>query len=110
VRKKRQVVISEDAKRDVQGIRDYIARDRTGAAAKWLQEFQRQARSLATFPLRFEVIPEAEEVGASFRHVVFGSYRIIYHVTENQVAVLRVVHGARLLTRAMLNPDPPPAD
>jgi plasmid stabilization system protein ParE len=53
-------------------------------------------------PFGFEVIPEAQEIGANLRHLVFGNYRIIYQVAEDQVAVLRVIHGARLLFRAML--------
>jgi plasmid stabilization system protein ParE len=57
-------------------------------------------------PRGFEIIPEAEEIGAPFRHVVFGSYRIIYHVAADQVAVYRVIHAARMLAPQMLKHRP----
>jgi toxin ParE1/3/4 len=106
VSKKLRVVIAESAKLDVRFIRDYIAQDRARAAAEWVQDFQRRVRLLASMPLGFEVIPEAERVGAPYRHVIFGNYRIIYFVGKEQVLVCRVVHAARRLTRYMLDPPP----
>jgi toxin ParE1/3/4 len=87
-------------------IRDYIAQDRAIAAVKWVQEFQRRARMLASMPLGFEVIPEADQLGAPFRHVIFGNYRIIYSVGARQVSVCRVIHAARRLTKRLLAPPP----
>ena len=104
--RKPRVVITESAKLDVRSIRDSIGRNRPKAAAEWVREFQRRARLLATMPLGFEVIPEAEQIGAPFRHIVFGNYRIIYSVATNQVAVCRVIHAARRLTPQMLEPPP----
>jgi toxin ParE1/3/4 len=109
VSKKLRVIITENAKLDVRSIRDYIARDRPLAARRWVQEFQRRARALASMP-GFEIIPEADEIGAPFRHVIFKNYRIIYHVSPTQVTVERVIHGARRLTRALLRPPPRPPE
>src|ERR1700681_1305887 len=93
------VRIAKEAEGDVQEMHDLIALDKKKAAAKWVRDFYRHSRSLATFPLRYEVMPEAESLGRLWRHIIFGNYRIIYRVDGNQVTVLRVVHAARLLTR-----------
>jgi plasmid stabilization system protein ParE len=108
VSRKPRVVITESAKLDVRSVRDYIARDRAKAAAEWVREFQRRARLLASMPLGFEIIPEAEQIGAPFRHVVFGNYRIIYQVVGNQVILCRVIHAARLFTLRMMELPPAP--
>jgi toxin ParE1/3/4 len=45
-------------------------------------------------------MPEAEDAGRPWRHLLFGNYRIIYRVDENRVTILRVVHAAQLLDRS----------
>jgi toxin ParE1/3/4 len=100
------VQVSEEAHRDVQGIHDLIARDKRGAAAKWVREFHRLAKSLTQNPLQFEVMPEAENVDRPWRHLLFGNYRIVYRVDENRVTILRVIHGSRLLDRSFFGLPP----
>ena len=33
----------------------------------------------------------------NFREVIFGNYRVIYRVEENQISVLTVRHGKQVL-------------
>jgi hypothetical protein len=54
----------------------------------------------------FEIIPEADQMGAPYRHLLFGNYRIIYQVAANEVDLLAVVHAGRKLTRALLGLPP----
>jgi hypothetical protein len=54
------------------------------AAVKWVREFYRHARSLRQQPFRYEIIPEAGDIGMPFRHVLQGNYRIIDLVDEEQ--------------------------
>ena len=103
--KKYRVDIVSSGKRDVVHIYDTIRRDKPLAAAKWLRDFERQARSLARLPLRYEIIPEILDLGREYRHIIFGNYRILYRVEEDRVLVLRVIHAARLLERALLDPE-----
>ncbi len=97
-----RVEIGVNAKHDVQSIHDYIARDKKRAAAKWVREFYRYARSLRQLPFRYEIIPEVENMGMPFRHLLHGNYRIIYLVDEEQrkVSVARVLHAGRILKRS----------
>ena len=95
--KRYRLEITASAQRDVEATHDFIARDKPKAAAKWVRAFDQRARSLQQVPLRCEVIPEAEEIGFDYRHLIWGNYRIIYKVVGNAVIIMRVFHGARLL-------------
>lgn len=52
-------------------------------------------RQAGQFPQSGSVVPEYEN--PAIREFVEGSYRIIYRVEPARVAVLSVVHSARLL-------------
>lgn len=101
-----RVIIAREAQHDVQAIHNLIARDKKGAAAKWVREFHRLAKSLASLPLRYEVVPEAEDLDRSWRHIIFGQYQILYRVDGNRVTVERVIHSARLLDRSFFSHRP----
>jgi toxin ParE1/3/4 len=101
-----RVEIAARAESDMRTIHDFIAQDKKRAAQKWLDGALAQARSLRLFPYRYEQIPEAEALGVDCRHIIYGSYRIIYRVIDRRVRILRVIHAARQLTRAMLIAEP----
>lgn len=104
--KKYHVQITPGAGNNVRAIRDYIALDNVSAARNWVREFKRLARSLDFMPERYEIIPEAEKVGADYRHIIFGNYRLIFRIETKKVIVLRVIHAARILHRGFFDPDP----
>ena len=85
------------AEQDVIGARDFIARHSPESAARWVEDVCRAIESLDQFPLRGSVIPESEDLGQEFRHLILGQYRLIYSVRGFTVWILRVIHGARLL-------------
>ena len=97
-----RVEIARSAERDLLGIYDYIERDSQQRAVKWFLEIERQIRALARSPKRCPVIPESEEIGREYRHLIHGSYRTIFRIEGEAVYVLRVVHGARLLDTSTL--------
>jgi toxin ParE1/3/4 len=101
VRKKYRVDISDAAKADIRAIRELIAADNPQAADRWAAEVEHLMTRLETLPYSFEVIPEAADLGIKYRHKLFGSYRIIYRVEESRVAIVRLIHGARLLDPSM---------
>lgn len=103
MRKKFHVEITASAERDVRAIRDFIARDKPQAAGKWARSIERKIRSLKSMPQRHEVIPEAQDLGVEYRHILFGNYRTIYRIEDDRVIVLRVIHAARLLDQSVLS-------
>jgi plasmid stabilization system protein ParE len=48
---------------------------------------------LETFPLSGRIVPDVGD--ANVRELVEGSYRIIYHILEEQVDVIAVVHSSQ---------------
>ncbi len=88
-----QVIIGRVALRDLQRIRDFIARDNPAAAVSFCQKLLDRAETLREFPERGGHL--RERPGARFS--VVGSYLIIYRVdrTAATVRILRFWHGAR---------------
>ena len=86
-------------------IAQHIARDRPGAATKWVDAVFTAVAPLSHFPESGRVVPEVgrEEI----REVFHGEYRIVYKVETRRVAVLTVRHGRR---RFRLEGEPPPDD
>lgn len=100
-----RVEITRAAERDVVEIYEYIARSSPSAAAEWVVEIERQAQTLSRFPKRCPVIPEAEDLGLAYRHLIWGQYRTVFRIDGGIVYVVRVIHGARLLDSGALETD-----
>jgi plasmid stabilization system protein ParE len=99
----RRVVWLPLAVQRVTQIAQHIARDRPGAASKWVDAVFALVTPLAEFPEAGRVVPE---VGRDeIREVFHGEYRIVYKVEPRRVAVLTVRHGRR---RFRLEGEPPP--
>lgn len=94
---KYRVEITKVAEKDILAICQYIYRDNPTAAKKWVEEIERQINSLENFPKRCPVIPEAEEIGREYRHLIYGNYRTIFRIQSSKVIIMRVIHSARLL-------------
>ena len=78
----------------VESIAGYIAEDDPVAAERWVVELFESVERLSDFPDSGRVVPE---VGLSrIRELIFGSYRVIYTVSD-KVEILTVRHGRQLL-------------
>lgn len=92
----RRVAWTETAWRDLQRIADYIAEDSPGYAAALVRTIRDRARSLEELAARGRVVPELDQ--PTVRELIVGSYRLIYEISERNVYVLGLIHGARDLT------------
>ncbi len=95
-----QIVWTSEARRWLQEIYDYIARDNEQAAYRTVRGIHDRAEILLTFP----------EIGYRYRErpdirvLLYGHYRIAYLVTpERNIEILGVFHSA-LDVRRYLNP------
>lgn len=91
------VKITCTAENDLKSIVEYISRDSMSTANKWTEEITSQIESLETFPMRFQIIPEALYLGKKYRHLIYGNYRTIYKINQSTVTILRVINSAQLL-------------
>jgi len=88
---------TDRAVRDLRAIYGYIAADNAAAATRLVFDLAASTERLRDFPLSGRVIPRFERHGV--REIIVRPYRIAYRVVGDEVRVLKVHHGARLLHR-----------
>lgn len=90
-----QVKWTPQAADDLEATCLFIARDSTQLAAAFADRILRATDQLAKFPRLGRIVPE---VGTeSIREIIVGNYRVIYRLGSEEVHILTVHHGARLL-------------
>ena len=87
---------SPSARRDLQEILEYIARDKPGAALRHVERMEEACWWLARNPL---VGTARDDLLPLLRCYSVGNYVIFYRPTDKGVDVVRVVHGARDVDR-----------
>ena len=77
------------------GIYEYIARNSPVYAKRVVDRITRRSEQIAEFPLSGRKVPEykAEDI----REIIEKPYRIIYRIKSDQIDILAVIHGAKLL-------------
>ena len=91
------VEITAAAERDVEEIWIYSADDSPEAATAFIIRLEEQIDTLEQLPERCPLIPENEQLGTSYRHLLHGAYRTIFRINGKTVYILRIIHGTRLL-------------
>ena len=96
------VVWSNAAIRNLEAIREYVARDSSDAADRLIADIGTAVFRHAEFPLSGRRVPEVDD--SDIREFIHGEYRIIYSVSRNCLHVITVLHGRRdpyLIFRAL---------
>jgi plasmid stabilization system protein ParE len=83
------------ARQDLLQIGTFIAQDNRPTARRWVERLRQKARDAAQAPLAGRIVPELGR--DEIREVLLRSYRIIYLVRNDNVTVLTVFEGHRLL-------------
>jgi toxin ParE1/3/4 len=88
-----QVIWSPSALEDIEQVAQFIARDSADQAALFVSRLTEATDRLASVPLSGRII---QEIGhPDCREIIYGAYRIMYRVQEEDVWITGVVHGAR---------------
>ena len=90
-----QVRWTPQAADDLEAICLFIARDAPQVAALFAHRAIRATDRLENFPRLGRVVPELQL--DRIREIILGNYRIIYRIRQDDVQVLTVHHGARIL-------------
>ena len=95
--KRFEVLLTEDAERDLEDIYVYLAKlDSPKSAGRVLDCLLEVTGRLAAFPERGSQPKELRSVGAwEYRQALFGPFRIIYRVIGRKVVVYVVADGRR---------------
>jgi toxin ParE1/3/4 len=105
---RREVLLTEDAERDVEDLYSYIVEFVSQKNADYvLDRLLEVAESLATSPERGSLPKELRSLGIrEYRQVFFKPYRLIYRVVGKQVIIYVIADGRRdmqnLLARRLL--------
>jgi len=91
----RKVVWSPEAIEDVESIAEYIARDSQFYAGAVATKIIEMARSIERFPAIGRMVPELGN--EKIRERLVYSYRVVYHVQEQRILIVAVIHGKRLI-------------
>lgn len=103
-----EVLLTEDASRDLEDLHDYIAQhDAPAKAGHVLDGIEKAVESLAAFPESGAYPKELLALGIrEYRETFFKPYRVIYRVIGQRVYVYLIADGRRdmqtLLARRLL--------
>jgi len=85
-----------EALADLREIALYIAEDNPERALTFVSELEHKARDAASRPTSFR---ERADISPGVRAVRHGRYLIFFRDLDEEVRIVRVVHGARNLAR-----------
>ena len=86
-------VFTEQAESDLEAIGDGIALDNPLRATTFIEELKQTCKNIVNVPQGY---PLASEYGKHIRKLPYGNYLILYTLTENEVIILHIKHGAQL--------------
>ena len=84
---------TEAARAQLRSIHSFIESSSPMYARRTVDRLTRRSQQLTTFPLSGRIVPDVGD--ANLRELVEGPYRIIYHILEEQVDIIAVVHSSQ---------------
>ncbi len=75
---------------DLETIYDYIAQDNPDKAHQTVQRIVSEIGTLSQFPFSGR-----KGVRAGTRELIFPPYVVVYHLTDEVVEIVHIIHGAR---------------
>jgi toxin ParE1/3/4 len=92
----KRLVFTPAAREDLMTIGLFIAEDNPERAESFVAELETKARHLAEWPGSH---PARDDISPGLRVAVHGRYLLLYRHLQDEVRIVRVVHGARDLPR-----------
>ncbi|RLA39044.1 MAG: type II toxin-antitoxin system RelE/ParE family toxin [Gammaproteobacteria bacterium] len=89
------VVWSPEAVEDLEAIAEFIGRDSAFYASSVVTKVLAVSRSLTEAPLIGRIVPELEN--NQIRERFIYSYRLIYRIRDDDILVVAIIHGKRLI-------------
>lgn len=94
-----RVIRTDRADEDLIDIWASIAADNPNAADRVLDAIEARWQQLAQHPYSGMA---REDIAPNIRHLIVGQYLTLYHVTDEYVEIVRVLHGRRKIDRDMV--------
>ena len=98
-----KVIVSREARRDLEGIRAYIRDDLANpdAARRILGELKKCVLSLSSMPGRGKPLDALLSVHTNYRYLVCENYCVFYLTGEAETVVVRILHQRQDCLRAL---------
>ena len=90
-----KVIWTERAVNDLASACEFVERDSPVCSSVLADDVYLGVARLAEFPGIGRIVPEVRS--PDFRELIVGSYRVVYRVFKDHVAVIRVYHCSRLI-------------
>jgi len=90
-----KVIWSKESLQQLIQIEQYISRDNPERAVQFINRLIDRAEKIKDYPYKGRVVPEFSL--NEIREVFEKSYRIVYRISENQIEILTVFEGHKLL-------------
>ena len=90
-----RVTWSPEALEYLESIAEYIERDSSFYAQSVVSKILGASRNIKEFPLIGRVVPELGD--ESIRERFIYSYRLVYQMRQQNILIVAVIHGKRLL-------------
>ena len=90
-----RIIWTEPALLDLDRIADYIALDKLDAASRLVRRVFESVERLADFPESVSCPKELR--GTRYRHLVIPPLRIFYRIEKNEIFIIYVMRGEKLL-------------
>ena len=87
------VVLTNEAKADLERIGDFIAVDNPRRAETIIAELLDRCLRLAEMPQAYPLVPRYEQSG--IRRRPYENYLVFYRVTQPRVEILHILNGAQ---------------
>ena len=89
------IIWSKEALDDIDNIAHYISRDSRYHAQRVVENIFERGEGLLQYPESGRKVPELDD--PHVRECFIYSYRMIYEICGNEIFILGVIHGKRLL-------------
>lgn len=90
------VIWTPRARNDLKAIHDYIAQDAPINAKSVTRDILNKAASLSELPNTGKVVREVND--PNLREVSIHSWRVIYHLRDQQVYIVTLIHKRRMVS------------
>ncbi len=90
-----RLIWSEEAIDDVEAIAIYIEKDSIYYSKAVVRAFFEKVEVLIDFPMIGRIVPEYQD--KNIRELFVYSYRLIYKLDQETIAIVAVIHGKRLV-------------
>lgn len=91
----KKIIWTLKAVENLEDISNYISKNSPLYAPVFVQKILNSVDRLSDFPLSGRKVPEFDD--DNIREIIFHNYRIVYRVNKNNVEIILVIHGSKLL-------------